>query len=170
MYTMSHTEDLIKEMYLRIGIFNPHQLNYHKIAKKLGVKVFYWEDTSQALFLKDLACIFLNKNLTQQQMWQEFCHELAHVLFHWGNQRRMSESFRKYQEAKANQFMYHACVPSFMLNDLNLNDITYESVQLVSKLFNVEYTFARKKLTQYVNKNVYCKIKVQTSATYLYRV
>ncbi|MBD8026463.1 ImmA/IrrE family metallo-endopeptidase [Ureibacillus sp. Re31] len=152
MYTMSHTEDFIKDLYLRIGILKPQQLNYHKIANGLGVKLFYWDDSSQALFLKDLACIFLNRNLTQQELWQDFCHELAHVLFHWGNQRRMSESFRQYQETKANQFMYHACVPSFMLNELNIFDATYESVRSVCKLFNVEYEFALKRIRQFIQK------------------
>lgn len=56
----------------------------------------------------------------------------------------MPESFRTYQEAKANTFMYNAAVPSFMLDKLKLN--LYEcdagAVYEVQKQFNVEYEFA----------------------------
>lgn len=150
MYTMSHTEDYIKNMYLHIGILRPQQLDYQQIARKLGIKIFYWEDTSQALFLKELACIFLNKKLTKQQMWQDFCHELAHVLMHSGHQARLPPLFVEYQESKANNFMYHACIPTYMLNDLKINDFLYSTVLSVSKLFQVEYDFALKRLTQYI--------------------
>ncbi|RTQ87964.1 ImmA/IrrE family metallo-endopeptidase [Lysinibacillus telephonicus] len=48
-------------------------------------------------------------------MNQEFYHELGHVVLHIGNQRQMTDSFRRYKESKANHFMYHACVPTFMI-------------------------------------------------------
>ncbi|MCS1383525.1 hypothetical protein NXZ75_15050, partial [Lysinibacillus sphaericus] len=59
--------------------------------------------------------------------------------------------FREYQEYKANNFMYHACVPSFMLDELEPSDLTVENVQ---RLFNVEYDFAFKRLEQYRSKKL----------------
>ena len=56
----------------------------------------------------------------------------------------------KYQEYKANSFMYHACIPTFMLNELSINDYSSSTVLKVSKLFQVEYDFALKRLTQYI--------------------
>lgn len=93
--------------------------------------------------------IFLNDFLLKEQQWQDFCHELAHVLLHTGHQGRMSPLFREYQENKANHFMYHACVPSFMLDEIEPNNLTIEYVQ---EQFNVEYDFALKRLEQYLYK------------------
>lgn len=108
---------------------------------------------SQALFLKDQAYIFINEKQTNQQKWQDFCHELAHVLLHRGHQGRMSPLFREYQENKANNFMYHACVPSFMLDEIEPCNFNVEYVQ---QQFNVEYDFAFKRLEQYFNRKHLC--------------
>ncbi|MEQ6048477.1 ImmA/IrrE family metallo-endopeptidase [Lysinibacillus capsici] len=79
--------------------------------------------------MKEHTYIFLNNQLTICQSWQDFGHELGHVLLHMGNQQRMYPLFREYQEYKANNFMYHACVPSFMLDEL-------EPTELTSRMYN----------------------------------
>ena len=144
-----------------MGIIEPHQLNYQDIISHLGIKLLYWYEPSQALFSKDRPYIFLNIHLSKQQKWQDFCHELGHVLLHAGNQRRLSAEFVKYQEAKANLFMYHACVPSFMLNKLEINDFSSETINLVADLFCVEGPFAAKRLEQYINHKLgtICELK-----------
>ena len=84
----THTEDFVKELYLKIDITKPYQLNYKTIANALGIRVFPapYDGPSQALFVKNTPFIFLNRKLTPPQMWQDFCHELNHVLQHSGNQ------------------------------------------------------------------------------------
>lgn len=152
----THTEDYIKTFYFKMGISKPQELKFQTIAEQLGINVFYWSDTSQALFMGNKGFIFLNEQLSQQQQWQDFCHELAHVLLHSGHQGRMSPLFREYQENKANNFMYHACIPSFMLDELEQSDTSALTVQHVQQLFNVEYDFAVKRLEQYIsNKQLF---------------
>lgn len=149
----TYTEEFIKKLYNHMEIIKPAYLDFQSIAFKLGIQVFYWPDKSQALFLKDCIYIFLCKDLSKQQLWQDFCHELGHVLLHTGNQVHMSHLFREYQENKANNFMYHACVPSFMLDEIEPNLLT---VQYVQQQFNVEYDFALKRLEQYCSKRYLC--------------
>lgn len=152
----THTANFIKDLYTRMGILSPLQLNFQSIAMQLGIQLFYWPDKSQALFLNEHAYIFLNEELTNQQQWQDFCHELAHVLLHNGHQGRMSSLFREYQENKANNFMYHACIPSFMLDESEHCDASNLTVQYVQQLFNVEYDFAVKRMNQYIsNKQLF---------------
>lgn len=151
----SHLEDFIKEFYFKMNIISPPLLGFREIAKNLGIKVFYWSETSQALYANDLPYIFLDESLSQQQQWQDFCHELAHVLLHTGDQFYMYPLFREYQEYKANNFMYHACMPTFMLDELQLYDYLPQTVVKLQELFNVEYEFAMKRLTQYLNKRFY---------------
>ena len=152
----THTEDFIKKLYNRMGILVPQQITFKTIAIRLGIQLFYWSDTSQALFLKEKAYIIINEQLSSQQQWQDFCHELAHVLLHSGHQGHMSPLFREYQENKANNFMYHACIPSFMLDELEQSDADALTIQYVQQLFNVEYDFALKRLEQYIsNKQLF---------------
>lgn len=151
MSNKTHTEEFIQKFYKLLKINKPQELDFRIISLQLKIKVFYWPDKSQALFLRENTYIFLNEQLTDSQQWQDFCHELGHVLLHTGNQLRMYPLFREYQEYKANNFMYHACVPSFMLDELEPSDLTVENVQ---RLFNVEYDFAFKRLEQYRNKKL----------------
>ncbi|MED4699653.1 ImmA/IrrE family metallo-endopeptidase [Lysinibacillus capsici] len=148
----THTEDFVKDLYLKIGIYQPYQLNYKTIANALGIRVFLapYDGPSQALFAKNIPFIFLAKHLTPPQAWQDFCHELNHILQHTGNQNYMQSTWIEYQEKKADTFMYHACMPTFMLDELVGNDpsLTIKDLQLI---FNVEYDFAVKRLTQYFN-------------------
>lgn len=152
MYFNSYTEDFVREFYTKINVLRPQQLQFQMIASKLGINVYYWHESSQALFMGEIPYIFLDEHLSSQQQWQNFCHELAHVLLHTGNQRRMSSGFREYQETKANLFMYHACIPTFMLQQLEIADYSNETVLFIQKLFNVEKEFALHRLTQYLNK------------------
>lgn len=148
----TYTEDFVKEMYLKIGITTPNQLNYRIIANSLGIRVFPapYDGPSQALFAKSTPFIFLGRHLTPPQAWQDFCHELNHILQHSGNQSYMQSTWIEYQEKKADTFMYHACMPTFMLDEIIKNEpsITIRELQLI---FNVEYEFAVKRLTQYFN-------------------
>ncbi|MFJ5766767.1 ImmA/IrrE family metallo-endopeptidase [Lysinibacillus sp. NPDC093210] len=151
MFCNNHLEDYIKDLYIRMGITIPAFLDFQVISERIGIKVFFWSDSSQALFANNQPFIFLNQSSSMQQQWQEFCHELAHVLLHSGDQFYMYPLFREYQEYKANNFMYHACVPSFMLDELEPTELTVENVQ---RLFNVEYDFAFKRLEQYRSKKL----------------
>ncbi|MGG2054651.1 ImmA/IrrE family metallo-endopeptidase [Lysinibacillus pakistanensis] len=156
MVTLTYTEEFIKALYLKIGMTKPLSLNLKAIVESLGIHVFHWPEKSQALFFGDTGYIMLHNNLTPQQQWQDFCHELAHVLLHTGDQGSMSPLFREYQENKANNFMYHACVPSFMLEEIEPSNFTVEFVQ---QKFNMEFDFALKRLEQYHNKRHYSELE-----------
>lgn len=150
---LTHTEEYIKMFYLKIGISTPQELQFRTISNYLGISTFYWPEQSQALFTGNKGFILLNENLSPQQQWQDFCHELCHVLFHAGNQSKIPASFREYQEAKANIFMYHAAIPTFMLDQLHIYNFDIMTVYEVQKLFNVEYEFAVKRLQHYVTQH-----------------
>lgn len=152
MYYMTHTEDFVKEMYTKINILKPLELDFRHIAARLGIKVFYWTESSQAVFNNELSYILLNENLSIPEQWQDFGHELCHVLLHTGNQNYLTQSFREYQEAKANYFMYHACVPSFMLMEIDAASL---SAQYIARHFNVVEDFARRRLEMFMNKKMF---------------
>lgn len=150
MHNYSHLEDYIKNLYTRMKILDPLDLDIRRIAKEVNIKIYYWNDRSQALFLKESAFIFLNKGLSTEHQRQDFMHELCHVLLHTGDQMRMSPLFREFQEFKATNFTYHACVPTFMLEKMVFPDLEAKAVNMIQETFHVEYSFAKKRLEQYL--------------------
>lgn len=93
--------------------------------------------------------IFLNENQSRQKVLQDFAHELGHILRHEGHQQAMFEQFRIYQEWQAKQFAYHFCIPTFLLNELELPQLRCEAVWVIAKTFNVELTFAAERLEKW---------------------
>lgn len=150
----SHLEDYILNLYHVNNIRTPEQLNIKMISKALDIKFFYWEHTSQAIIYDDMNAIFIDSRIRAQLQWQDFCHELGHLLLHVGDQINMPPLFQEYQEWKANNFMYHACVPTFMLDSLEIKDMTTYNIHKIQTLFNVEYEFAQQRLNQYITNKI----------------
>ncbi|MGE7922334.1 ImmA/IrrE family metallo-endopeptidase [Viridibacillus arvi] len=151
-YCYSHLEDFVKSFYSKIHIHQPPDLNMLEIAKELHIKVFYWPNGSQALFFEQTGYIFLNNELSPQQQWQDFTHELCHVLLHSGDQMHLHPLFVEYQEHKAKNFALQAAIPTFMLDELYQIHKYRLSVWMIQEVFNVEENFAKKRLIQYIEK------------------
>ncbi|MER2126337.1 ImmA/IrrE family metallo-endopeptidase [Solibacillus sp.] len=143
----TYTECYVKELYEQLAIFSPEQLNLKAIAKKLDIKIFYWEEKSQAIIYDTMSAIFIDLRNSLERQWQDFCHELAHVLLHIGIQDKLPQMYIEYQEHKANQFMYHAAIPTFMLD--NLDSTSYTAIKIAA-VFGVELEFAQHRLDHYI--------------------
>lgn len=148
-YVLTNLEEKIKKMYLSWGIRRPDQMDMLEIAAKLDIWVHFLDSDSWALEKDGLFSIILNKKKSEPEQWQDFAHELNHVLCHSGNQLNMSDSFAAFQEAKANNFSLHFCVPTFMILESGLPYTWSEALLFVMETFNVTEEFARKKLIHF---------------------
>lgn len=149
LYTYTHLEDFIQNIYLKLNIQEPQQLNLHTIADSLNVGIHSLRASSQVLLFEDKYYIFLDVRLTPLKQFEEFGHELGHVLLHAASQQYMNPDYRLYQEWKANLFALHFCVPTFMLQQLPKYQLdAYE----ISELFGVTVPFASKRLVLYHRK------------------
>lgn len=142
----THLEDFIRNLYLKIGISKPSEIDINLIAQALGINLYYGNTTF--IFGNNIVI----KRSNKQQEWIDFAHELCHYLRHTGFQVAMHPMFIDLQEWQANHFAYHFCVPTFMLEDLE--EIT---VYEIMNLFNVCYDFASKRIEMYQNKLLYSK-------------
>lgn len=143
----THLEDYIKSLYTSIGITKSEQLGIRSVGAKMRLKVIFAPLNS---FTNEVICI--DTRLSEQEQWQQFGHELCHVLWHCGNQFAIPLSFREYQEWKANNFAYHFCVPTFMLDEMKLDREYYKAIYQIQKAFNVDENFAKKRLDYYNSK------------------
>ena len=154
LYTYTQLEDYIKDLYSYLDINDPNNIEINEIACKLDIKLKFWDEKSEANYFRGKFYIWLNKFLNKQTQWQEFGHELCHVLTHEGHQSYMGKDFLRYQEIKAENFALHFCVPTFMLLNYeitNYYDLT-DGIPFVTETFNVTENFAKKRLVHFRNQ------------------
>ncbi len=152
MYQTSYLEDYIEDLYERLGINQPDELDKYAIGNKLNIGIYLVSGESEAFCSNDRNYIFINRNLKHQERWQDFAHELCHVLRHSGHQGRIPPMFRELQERQADNFMYHFCIPTFMLRQLSLPSSMQQAVPLIAETFKVNHEFAEYRLSKYFQK------------------
>ncbi|MDM5235502.1 hypothetical protein COE30_11110 [Bacillus cereus] len=151
-YYTTQIEDYIENLLHSLSIFVPEQLDMRLIAQKLNIWLHFAPFGSRSICRNDLPSIIIDNRNTAFQQWEDFSHELCHVLFHVGNQLNMPKLFLEYQEAKANKFMLHFCIPTFMLRTLEFPETRKESIHLIAKTFNVSFQVANQRLLHYENQ------------------
>ncbi|MBN6887776.1 Zn-dependent peptidase ImmA (M78 family) [Cytobacillus horneckiae] len=158
-FQMTSLENNIGKLYNFLEIQTPEEIEMYKIAEKLDIWIHYWNKESKMNYRKGMYSIILDNRKNSVRQWQDFCHELAHVIRHYGNQNKMHELFIDLQESQATNFMYHFCVPTFMLLKLNINDYINinNGVDFVVKTFNVTEDFANKRLIHFRNQMLQAK-------------
>ena len=143
---MNRTEYFIKRIYEHIDIDDPGDLTIENVSSLLNLTVNYWDDGSCLVNHKNNYEVFINQDLSKQGQWQEFGHEMKHYFLDCGGRKYLTSMFIDHLENKANYFAYHFCVPTFMLQ--NLKGV---SAHDIATLFNVEFSFALKRLEMYKN-------------------
>jgi len=147
-YRPTPLEQWIESLWRRAGIVTPDQLTVDEVASRLNVWVHYLNQKSKALEWMGLRSILVDKRLSRAEQWEDFLHELCHVLRHAGNQTLMPRSFLESQEADANRFALYASVPFYMLRHYRLPDRLSEAADLIAAQFGVTHTLAYRRLEQ----------------------
>lgn len=151
-YTKTHLEDFVEALYNRIDITKPEQLDPEIISARLGITLDYVRGPSKSVYAAGIVVIVLNNELPPALQWQDFAHELAHVLRHTGNQHLLPPSFKQFQEWQADHFASHFCVPTFMLEQLNLPWDRKEAIAMIAEQFGVMPWFAAASVNQWFNR------------------
>ncbi|WP_338749884.1 ImmA/IrrE family metallo-endopeptidase [Bacillus sp. FJAT-52991] len=145
-------EDYIFSLYQSIHINEPNQLDLKVIASRLGINIDYVNSSSKTLYAPQEALILIDRRLTVEKQWQDFGHELGHLLRHCGSQLTLPPPFIEMQEWQANNFMYHFCVPSFMLEKISFPWRKKEVIAVIAHTFNVDTEFALERLERWLRQ------------------
>ncbi|PGU99385.1 MULTISPECIES: ImmA/IrrE family metallo-endopeptidase [Bacillus cereus group] len=166
-YYTTQIEDYIKKLYYSISIVLPEDIDMIKISHKLDIWLHFASFGSRAICRNDLSSIIIDNRQSIQHQWEDFGHELCHILFHSGNQLQIPKMFLDYQEAKAKNFMLHFCIPTFMLRALDFPDTRVEAIYLITETFNVSFETAHKRLLHYENQLLASHLQKVFSRAYL---
>ncbi|MCU9958824.1 ImmA/IrrE family metallo-endopeptidase [Bacillus licheniformis] len=151
-YTKSHLEDWIENLYRSISIITPEQIDFERIAELLGISVYFKPIPSCSFKYNDVYTIILDSRKTRFEQWDDFAHELCHLYRHEGDKKTMPKFWSDYQERQANYFSYHFCIPTFMLHGMKIPHNRFFDVHLIAKMFKVTEPFAKVRLNMYFNK------------------
>lgn len=147
-YALTPFEQWTEQLWRHAGIHAVSQLNIDEVADRLGVWVHYLSETSQALEYMGMRSILIDKRLSERKQWEDFLHELCHVLRHAGNQTLMPKLFCQGQEAEANRFVLYAAIPAFMMEGMKMPDRLDEAVEWMADRFGVTTLLAQRRLEQ----------------------
>lgn len=153
-YQTNHLEDYVEEIYHSIGINSPSQLNIIDIAARLNIWIYFSNFSSRAIDRDGLYSINIDRRLSKAKQWEEFGHEMAHLLRDAGNQLTLPSHIVNYQEVKANSFALEFCIPTFMLLSISLPIVRKDAIDTITEKFNVTPSFAEKKLVRFENKSI----------------
>lgn len=147
-YSSTPLEQWIEDLYRQHDLNKPHDLNIQTLADKFNVWIYFMQYRSQAIERNGLYSICIDSRLNQAEQWEEFLHELCHVLRHAGNQIHMPTTYTQMQEVEANNFVLYAAIPYFMVKELKLPDIQNEAIDFLAETFSVTHSLAHRRLEQ----------------------
>ncbi|WP_429844558.1 ImmA/IrrE family metallo-endopeptidase [Brevibacillus sp. FIR094] len=138
-YSPTSLESWLSHFYRKLGIKTPDELEEQRIARSLGIHLFYKEIPSMAYEFGRFKSITIDKRLPSLMQREHFYHELCHILRHSGRQLMMPAAFRELQEWDARNFTRYAALPLHMLTSYDFRqpeivDVLSEQFKITSEL------------------------------------
>lgn len=149
-YFPTTLENYIETLYSHIHISQPYELDILTISERLNIKTYFFPGVgSQAMDVLGGPKINIDPEISPKEQWQDFGHELCHILKQYGTQTNMPDEFINFQEDKADNFALQFCIPTFMLERLELPQYRSKAIEYISDTFNVTYEFATKRIERH---------------------
>lgn len=145
-YNETHMEQVISNHYKSNNFINPEDLDIIRIAESFEIDLRF--DNCRSCSDNEDKIIIINNREPLIKSRMIFFHELCHVLFHYGDQRKMPLLFKDAQENDAENFLLYAAMPFFMINRIQLPSSRIEMIQTLAATFRVPLTLAEKRLDQ----------------------
>lgn len=115
-------ESYVEDLYQLIGITEPSQLDLFAIGEHLGLKVYSSiPATSKVVRIRGKVALSIDSRLTLAEQWQDFGHELFHVLKDTGNQLKLPPDMIEYRELHAENFALEFCITTFRILHTNVH-------------------------------------------------
>lgn len=147
-YQTTPLEQWVEALYEQHDITMPAQLCMTHLAAKLRIWVYTMDMNSMAVENNGQFSINVDRRLSPKEQWEDFLHELCHVLRHSGNQMAMPDRYVNWQEQDAFAFQLYAALPLSMLKNLALPENKNELIAYLSEEFQVTFRLAKARVEQ----------------------
>ncbi|NEW07117.1 ImmA/IrrE family metallo-endopeptidase [Paenibacillus sp. SYP-B3998] len=147
-YQTTPLEQWIEALYHQHQLTQPNQLQIVNLASKLNIWTYFTDMNSMAVENNGLFSINLDRRLSAREQWEDFLHEVCHLLRHAGNQMTMPDQYVGWQEQDAAAFQLYAAMPISMIKQIQLPERKSEMIEALSEEFQVTYRLAAARLEQ----------------------
>ena len=147
-YVFHTADETIKNLYASIDVTHERQLSPENIAERLRIELAFLPVPSMRINQS----IYIDSRLSTEYRWEQFGHELCHLLWHSDNQLHLTQSFIDMQERQANSFALYACIPTAMLMAMEMPSERAYAIHRMMKLFGVSPPFAERRLDLHIEK------------------
>ncbi|AMQ19630.1 ImmA/IrrE family metallo-endopeptidase [Geobacillus sp. JS12] len=149
-YYTTALEDWVTNLYQRLGLFRPSQIDPVYIARRMNIFLREKPFPSSHQVVGRFRCIVIDSRLSLEEKREAFFHELCHVLRHAGVQSMLPEAFRELQEWDANHFTKYAAIPFHMLKFIDWNEP--HIIEHMVNMFKVTPELCKSRLSQIKNR------------------
>lgn len=144
----------VVNMFKRIGIYTPHDLEEKAIADFLRIFLYYKSLPTTSYENGHFRSITIDQRLPLDVQREAFYHELCHILRHSGWQTGlMPITFKEFQEWDAINFTRYAAIPFHMLRHFDLMDP--DIIPLLADAFKVTPELCQERLNKIMGNVVH---------------
>lgn len=162
---LSVYEEKIINLYRSKAINTIADLSIETLAHAFNIEVKYHQYKSTCYYDDNCALMLLLDDQSLENKRADFFHELAHVIAHVGDQRKMSKDFVRLQERQAHWISLYASMPRYIFEPY-LNDST--TFRELVELFQLPETMIRERIRivhqQQNTESYYENIKLQEAS------
>lgn len=159
LYKPCDLEKRISKTYQQNGIIYPSQLDEGYIARKFDILLVDSKFGSFAEYCDDLKIVALHRDLDSLKRREVFFHEVGHLFLHVGDQSKMTDSFRSYQESQAKRFTLFAAIPYHMLTYIDFSKKRDFIIYEMQETFRVPAEICEKRLDYIESKVLSTKLE-----------
>ncbi|KZN99394.1 ImmA/IrrE family metallo-endopeptidase [Pseudobacillus badius] len=162
-YHTTPLEDWVTQLYIKLEIFHPSQIDEEFIAKKLRIFLHRKPRPSFFEIVGNYLGITIDCRATQEKQREMFFHELCHILRHCGQQSIMPKAFRDLQEWDAQNFVKYAAIPHHLFKYIDFNQHDLE--QHMAELFGVSTELCKTRIEQIKNRSCFYSSTTRNSVS-----
>lgn len=158
LYKPCDLEKRISEAYQQNGIIYPSHLDEEYIARKFDILLVESKFGSFAEYCDDLKIVGLHNDLELLKRREVFFHEVGHLFLHVGDQSKMANSFRYFQESQTKRFTLFAAIPYHMLTYIDFSQKRDFIVYEMQETFRVPAEICERRMDYIENKMLSAKL------------
>jgi len=144
MYPFNSTEQAIEQRYNALGLTAP--ISTRQLAR--SARVFVRLADADGASNSKRRTIVLDRSKDRLELREDFAHELAHILIHFGSQWFSADTWVDLQEREADRLALYILVPSHLLIPF-LESVQprteSEVIAAIAQTFHVTLDFARRR-------------------------
>jgi Zn-dependent peptidase ImmA (M78 family) len=155
LYRENDLERWISEKYQAAGIYNASDLEIERLAAIYDIEVRTYRGPSFAEWQEgEYSFLFLNNQLSLEEMREHFFHELCHPLRHVGRQDdpHMSPLFRQLQETQAEAFQLYASMPAYLLEEFTPYARQSNFLRILAESFALPFRLVERRIRQILGR------------------